>query len=153
MNQIIDIDFFVNRNKVRNYLHFDKKIDDKKLLVYVTNPDKVAQHSFLPTISYLLNEKKIARKKQKKIFRKKILRKRQYNNANIPKFRKNRVRSNIIKTKYSNRLKMRKNVLTNNDFKEKPRLINFPSHIDGNIYAYYSTILGEKYEYFLKNNY
>lgn len=152
MNQIIDIDFFVNRNKVRNYLHFDKKIDDKKLFVYVTNPDKVAQHSFLPTISYLLNEKKIARKKQKKIFRKKILRKRQYNNANIPKFRKNRVRSNIIKTKYSNRLKMRKNVLTNNDFKEKPRLINFPSHIDGNIYAYYSTILGEKYEYFLKNN-
>lgn len=71
MNQIIDIDFFVNRNKVRNYLHFDKKIDDKKLFVYVTNPDKVAQHSFLPTISYLLNEKKLLEKSKKNFFVKK----------------------------------------------------------------------------------
>lgn len=38
------------------------------------------------------------------------------------------------------------------DFYKKNRLINFPSHIDGNIYAYYSKNLEEKYELFLKNN-
>lgn len=150
MNQIIDIDFFINRNKVRNYLHFDKKMSDEKIFEYVLDKDNVAKHSFFPTISYILNERKIARKTQKKILRKKILQKRQYDNTNTFKFRRNQIRSNIVKKKYSNRLKMRKIVLNNSDFKEKPRLINFPSHIDGNIYAYYSKIIGEKYEDFLK---
>ena len=71
MNNIVDIKFFKDRNKVRNYLHFDRKINDQKIFEYVTNPDKVSQHSFFPTISYFLNEKKIARKIQKKTLRKK----------------------------------------------------------------------------------
>lgn len=33
----------------------------------------------------------------------------------------------------------------------KERLINYPSHIDSNIYAYYSKKIEEKYEIFLKN--
>ena len=38
------------------------------------------------------------------------------------------------------------------DFKEKERLINFPSHIDGNIYAYYSYLLSLEYEKYLNSN-
>lgn len=34
----------------------------------------------------------------------------------------------------------------------KERLINYPSHIDSNIYAYYSKKIEEKYEIFLKSN-
>lgn len=35
---------------------------------------------------------------------------------------------------------------------DKERLINYPSHIDSNIYAYYSKKIEEKYEFFLQNN-
>ncbi|MFN4050361.1 MAG: RNA-directed DNA polymerase, partial [Acinetobacter pittii] len=43
----------------------------------------------------------------------------------------------------------KKNKITKNDFKGKERLINFPCHMDGNIYAYYSKILENHYERFL----
>lgn len=124
MNNIVDIKFFKDRNKVRNYLHFDRKINDQKIFEYVLNKDKVSTHSFFPTISYLLNDEKISRQNKKRILVKDI-------DGNIKK----------NKTK-----------LTKKDFKEKPRLINFPSHIDGNIYAYYSKLLSEKYEGFLCDN-
>ncbi|WOE39903.1 antiviral reverse transcriptase Drt2 [Acinetobacter sp. SAAs474] len=40
-----------------------------------------------------------------------------------------------------------------NSYRNKLRSINFPSHIDGNIYAYYSKILEYNYlDYLLKNN-
>lgn len=39
---IVDIEFFKRRNKVRNYLHFDQKISNKKLFEYVT--DKECKH-------------------------------------------------------------------------------------------------------------
>lgn len=48
------------------------------------------------------------------------------------------------------KIKKQKTKITNIDFKEKERLINFPSHIDGNIYAYYSYLLSLKYEEFLE---
>ena len=38
------------------------------------------------------------------------------------------------------------------DYKDKSRLINFSSHLDGNIYAYYCRILDEYYENFLHKN-
>lgn len=104
----IDVNFFKKRNRVRSYLHFDKKINDSLVFEYVTDVKKIESHAFLPTISYVLNEKKINRKKSKK------------------------------------------DKITKNDYKDKERVINFPSHLDGNIYAYYSKILEKYYESFLK---
>lgn len=147
---MIDIKFFEDRNKIRNYLHFDRKKSNQKVFEYVTNPANIAKHSFFPTISYFLNEKKIARNNSQKTYRKKRIKK-NVNFNNKPRLVKARDKSPYVVKKYINQLKMRKSVLTRNDFKEKPRLINFPSHIDGNIYAYYSKIIGEKYEVFLKN--
>jgi RNA-directed DNA polymerase len=151
MNNIVDIKFFEDRNKVRNYLHFDRKIKDEKVFEYVTNPDNISKHSFFPTISYFLNEKKISRQNKQKTFRKKIKPKKSSITNNKIKLKRTRLKSYVVKKKYINRAKMRRGVITSSDFKEKPRLINFPSHIDGNIYAYYSNIIGEKYEVFLKN--
>lgn len=103
----IDIDFFKKRNKTRNYLHFDKKVNNSIIFDYVKDVKNIEKHAFLPTLSYVLNEKKIYRKNSKK------------------------------------------NKITKNDFKDKERLINFPGHMDGNIYAYYSKILESHYERFL----
>lgn len=107
---IVDLSFFIKRNRIKNYLHFDKKIDNRKILEYVTDIEKIKKHSFLPTLSYRLNEKKICRK-------------------------------------MSGSKKIRKD-----DYKEKNRLINFPCHLDGNIYAYYCKILDQYYENFLSEN-
>lgn len=106
----IDVSFFKKRNKVRNYLHFDKKIDDSLIFEYVTDSKKIENHSFFPTLSYVLNAKKI------------------------------------------NRKKFKKDKITKDDYSEKERKINFPSHIDGNIYAYYSKILEIYYENFLADH-
>lgn len=106
----IDISFFKKRNKVRNYLHFDKKINDSLIYAYVSDVKKIERHAFLPTLSYVLNEKKI------------------------------------------NRRYFKKDKIKKNDYKDKERIINFPSHMDGNIYAYYSKILEAQYEIFLTNN-
>lgn len=62
----IDISFFKKRNKVRNYLHFDKKINDSLIYAYVSDVKKIERHAFLPTLSYVLNEKKINRRYFKK---------------------------------------------------------------------------------------
>ena len=105
----IDVNFFKKRNRVRNYLHFDKKRNDLFVCEYVTDVKKIERHAFLPTISYILNDKKI------------------------------------------NRKKTRKDKITKIDYKDKERLINFQSHLDGNIYAYYSKILEKFYEEFLSN--
>lgn len=105
----IDVNFFQKRNRVRNYLHFDKKINNLLIFEYVTDVKNIESHAFLPTISYVLNDKKI------------------------------------------NRKKFKKDKITKKDYKDKERVINFPSHLDGNIYAYYSKILEKYYEKFLKN--
>ncbi|EXB46443.1 hypothetical protein [Acinetobacter sp. 1000160] len=75
-------------------------------------------------ISYKLNDEKICRKNKK------------------------RIRTVTLKGK----INKKKTKISKLDFKEKERLINFPSHIDGNIYAYYSYLLSLKYEDFLNNN-
>ena len=62
---IVDIEFFKRRNKVRNYLHFDQKISNKKLFEYVTDKEFVSRNSFFPTISYSLKEEKISKKNKK----------------------------------------------------------------------------------------
>ncbi|ENV35078.1 antiviral reverse transcriptase Drt2 [Acinetobacter gerneri] len=105
----IDVNFFKKRNRVRNYLHFDKKRNDSFIFEYVTDVKKIENHAFLPTISYILNDKKI------------------------------------------NRKNFKKDKITKDDYKDKERLINFPSHLDGNIYAYYSKVLEKYYEFFLKS--
>ncbi|WP_407409914.1 antiviral reverse transcriptase Drt2 [Acinetobacter sp.] len=151
MNNIVDIKFFEDRNKFRNYLHFDRKMKNEKIFDYVTNPDNISKHSFFPTISYFLNEKKISRQNKQKNFRKKINPRKNSITNNKTKLRRITLKYYGVKVKYINRAKMRSSVITSSDFKEKPRLINFPSHVDGNIYAYYSKVIGEKYEVFLKN--
>lgn len=120
----IDINFFEKRNRLRNYLHFDKKLSNEKILEYVLDKEKIEKHSFFPTISYILNDKKISRQN------------------------KNKIQVLIANGK----LKKQKSKISQKDYKEKERLINFPSHIDGNIYAYYSQIISKKYEKFLENN-
>ena len=120
---IVDIEFFKRRNKVRNYLHFDQKISNKKLFEYVTDKEFVSRHSFFPTISYSLKEEKISKKNKKNIL----------------------VTANVGNSKY-------KYIIDKNSYKEKLRLINFPSHIDGNIYAYYSKILELYYSNYLLEN-
>src|SRR5574343_610375 len=89
---ILNIDFFEKRNKVRNYLHFDKKINGSLVHAYVSDKKKI------------------------------------------------------------NRKKLKNDKIKKNDYKDKERLINFPSHMDGNIYAYYSKILETHYENFLNHN-
>lgn len=120
----IDIKFFEKRNRLRNYLHFDKKLSNEKILEYVLDKEKIAKHSFFPTISYILNDEKICRQNKRKI--------------------------QVINSNGS--IEKKKTRITKKDFKEKERLINFPSHIDGNIYAYYSQLISEKYENFLECN-
>lgn len=63
----IDIKFFEKRNRLRNYLHFDKKLSNEKILQYVLDKEKIAKHSFFPTISYILNDEKICRQNKKKV--------------------------------------------------------------------------------------
>ncbi|MDA3500145.1 hypothetical protein MKL32_00670 [Acinetobacter sp. AOR34_HL] len=63
----IDLDFFKKRNKTRNYLHFDKKVNNSIVFDYVKDVRNIEKHAFLPTISYVLNENKIYRKNSKKI--------------------------------------------------------------------------------------
>lgn len=99
MNNIVDIKFFEDRNKVRNYLHFDRKIKDEKVFEYVTNPDNISKHSFFPTISYFLNEKKISRQNKQKTFRKKIKPKKSSITNNKIKLKRTRLKSYVVKKK------------------------------------------------------
>lgn len=121
--KIVDIDFFTRRNKVRNYRHFDQKLSSERLFEYVTNESEISKHSFYPTISYSLKEEKISKTKKK-----------------------------TIPIDINNKGLGYKKVIDQNSYKDKIRLINFPSHIDGNIYAYYSKILESYYSTYLSNN-
>lgn len=100
----LDQNFFKQRQKNRNYLHFDEKSSYKFLHEYVTKPSNIEQHSFYPFISYNIVDEKI-RKSNKKV---------------------------IISS--------------------KGRLINYPSHIDSSIYAYYSKSLEAPYESYLSES-
>ena len=123
IQNLVDIDFFERRNKFRNYLHFDKKKSNKKIFEYVLNEEEISKHSFFPTISYSLKEEKISKKDKK-----------------------------IIRIYVNNKQSKDKFVIDRDSYKKKLRSINFPSHIDGNIYAYYSKILEAHYSIFLENN-
>lgn len=50
--QNINIQFFEKRNKLHNYLHFDRKLSDQKVFEYVVDREKIAKHPFFPMISY-----------------------------------------------------------------------------------------------------
>ncbi|EKN6128312.1 hypothetical protein DVQ59_22655, partial [Yersinia enterocolitica] len=49
--------------RTRGYLHFDKPISLKKTLRLVTDPSKVAKHSFLPFITFDVKSYKISQDK------------------------------------------------------------------------------------------
>lgn len=100
----LDQSFFKQRQKNRNYLHFDEKSSYTFLHDYVTKPSNIEQHSFYPFISYNIVDEKI-RKSNKKIV-----------------------------------------------ISPKDRLINYPSHVDSSIYAYYSKSLEIPYESYLSEN-
>ena len=57
----IDVNFFKKRNRVRNYLHFDKKRSPSFVYEYVINPSNIVKHSFYPFIFYNLVDNKIKR--------------------------------------------------------------------------------------------
>ncbi|MGP5313339.1 antiviral reverse transcriptase Drt2 [Psychrobacter faecalis] len=97
----LDQNFFKQRQKNRNYLHFDEKPSYTFLYDYVTKPSNIEQHSFYPFISYNIVDEKI-----KKLNKKVII-------------------------------------------SSKDRLINYPSHVDSGIYAYYSKSLEIPYESYL----
>lgn len=54
---MIDETFFKQRTK--SYLHFDKKLTPSKLFKYITDPNNISKHSFLPFIAYTNIDKKL----------------------------------------------------------------------------------------------
>lgn len=54
---LIDETFFKQRTK--SYLHFDKKLTPSKLFKYITDPNNISKHSFLPFIAYTNIDKKL----------------------------------------------------------------------------------------------
>lgn len=53
----------VNKYKMKRYIHFDRKVKIETVESYVTNPKKIAEHSFLPFIHYITSfEKNIGEK-------------------------------------------------------------------------------------------
>lgn len=54
---MIDETFFKQRTK--SYLHFDKKLTPSKLFKYITDPNTISKHSFLPFIAYTNIDKKL----------------------------------------------------------------------------------------------
>lgn len=54
---LVDDTFFKQRTKY--YLHFDKKLTPAKLAEYITNPDNISTHAFLPFIAYTHTDTKL----------------------------------------------------------------------------------------------
>lgn len=127
MNEI----FFKVRNKKRHYLHFDDKYSASFLFNYICNPNNINQHSFYPFIHYQIGEKKY--RKASRLLR----------NFQFLPFTS---RYSSVYLSFNHFTRQGKNVL---HYKAKIRDINFPSHLDGNIYAYYSHLLTAPYEQFL----
>lgn len=127
--------FFEKRNKYRNYLHFDDKKNATWLYNYVCQPANIETHSFFPFINYKIVERKYQRKNRNlKIF--------EFSPSSLP-IRPYVCRSTNYFTKEGKKLL---------HYKAKTREINFASHIDSNIYAYYSHLLASPYEQFLSTH-
>ena len=54
---LVDDTFFKQRTKY--YLHLDKKLTPAKLAEYITNPDNISTHAFLPFIAYTHTDTKL----------------------------------------------------------------------------------------------
>ena len=127
--------FFEKRNKYRNYIHFDDKKNAKALFEYICTSTNIKTHAFYPFIHYKISEKKYQRKNR-------LLKNFLFSPTTI------KLKPFIYISHYFFN-KQGKKVL---HYKSKIRNINFPSHIDGSIYAYYAYLLSSPYEEFLVNN-
>ncbi len=132
---IIDESFFKNRQKKRNYLHFDEKRSHAYLYDYVTHPSNITRHSFYPFISYNLIDKKIEKNYlHPKLVYKPVI--------NSPRFISHSLYPFISYKK------ARKYAITTS----KVRFISYASHFDSDIYAYYARLLEKPYEDYLAQN-
>ncbi|HBQ6342416.1 TPA: hypothetical protein L8N20_002065, partial [Klebsiella pneumoniae] len=50
----------------RGYLHFDEPVSLKKAVKYVSSPEKIIKHSFLPFLSFEVKSFKIKKDKSTK---------------------------------------------------------------------------------------
>ena len=132
---LIDESFFKNKQKERNYLHFDEKRSPAYLYDYVTHPSNIIQHSFYPFISYDLIDKKI----EKSYLHPKLNYK--------PVISSPRLISSSLYP-FIPYKKAKKYAVT----KSKTRLISYASHFDSDIYAYYAKLLEGPYEDYLSRN-
>lgn len=131
----IDESFFKNRQKERNYLHFDEKRSPAHLYNYVSHPSNIIQHSFYPFISYDLIDKKI----EKSYLHPKLTYK--------PIVSSPRLISHLLYPFISYK-KAKKYAITTS----KARFISYASHFDSDIYAYYARLLEVPYEEYLSKN-
>lgn len=100
----MDVKAWISNPKViakskKGYAHFDLRTDITKFSEYVTNPEKVARHSFYPFIHYIMSMDKYNKK---------------------------------------------------TGVKQKKREICYAAHLDRCIYQYYSALLNENYNSYLK---
>lgn len=128
--QSINSNFFEKRNKSRNYLHFDDKKSSQALYRYICNPKNINSHAFYPFIHYKVQDTKFQSKA------------RNFKSMTFSPI------TNIPKSYLFSPFKVKKFLY----YRTKYRNINFPSHIDGNIYAYYAYLLSQPYEQFLFDN-
>lgn len=140
---LINKDFFQNKQKKRNYLHFDQKYSPAFLYSYIINPSNIVQHSFYPFISYNLNDRKI-RKCYIRIAKAKHCPRKGYTPP-TPIFKPPTFKPSLIQHSYYPFIsykKAKKYAVKCN----KVRLINYASHLDSAIYSYYTELLSPSYE-------
>lgn len=64
---MLDKEIIEKHFKLKGYLHFDRRVKFEKVESYVTNPQKIMLHSFLPFIHYIVLSEKFIRKSNIKI--------------------------------------------------------------------------------------
>lgn len=146
---LINEDFFQNKQKKRNYLHFDNKYSPSFLYSYIINPSNIIKHSFYPFISYNLHDRKI-KKGYIRIAKAKHCPIKGYI-PTTPTFKPLIYSPNIIQHShypFISYKKAKKYVVKSS----KVRLINYASHLDSAIYAYYTELLSPSYEESLIRN-
>lgn len=141
---LVDKKFFEERNKKRNYLHFDKKRSPSFVYEYVINPSNIVKHSFYPFIFYNLVDNKI--KRVAKYYNNKL----KFHPLSKPPLIIHHHLYPFISYKLTNKANIEgyKYVLNS----PKVRGISYASHLDSDIYAYYSRLLETPYEKFLVDN-
>lgn len=146
---LINEDFFQNKQKKRNYLHFDNKYSPSFLYSYIINPSNIIKHSFYPFISYNLHDRKI-KKGYIRIAKAKHCPTKGYI-PTTPIFKPLISSPNIIQHShypFISYKKAKKYAVKSS----KVRLINYASHLDSAIYAYYTELLSPSYEESLIRN-